>query len=865
MLSGGKVVATIPLPGVGDSSVVLKPTIPGRIQSVGDPGDWIDYAIQREDRTFCSVHMSAASTNNGGAIRKCEERAFVHFLQNDVSKVPLDPTDFMQVVAGEASDGLVFAAYSRTDAFCRNLYVEAFKDLFRTRQTYFAPMLGLEDPQTNVNLPSLIINAATWHDVMESVRLANEKGFRVSVKGAGHSYLAHNTAPNSVNINLNRYNHVGYFHGCPGAAPFEFVEDWKTPNAPSILVHYGPDAIEDCPGQDSEAQAKPTCRGKTSVESKRADLEEVDGESSSVLEKLCANRSFPGIIKTGPAETWYYAYQTAMANKVWIAAGSSGSVGSCGGFIGGTGLGFLTRTFGFTVDNLQALELVVPTGQHVLVGKHLPPVGRRREKEELFYYCNRSPDKDTKKWRVCTSKKDAESTGGSVDFPDLVDEHAIKAYFTDLFFAVRGGGSGAWGVFLACYYRAHQPQNKYNRIYQLFNNVYWSSLANVGYDGMFKDNYTSLANLSRRLLGMFVLRFINTRLYPQYAKYSTQFGYSDAWAVSPPGEQPGGLFRFNSQEARQFFLDEYANFLDDVRELSPYAALLNEADSTYAKLRTAMIAKAKSVPADDPYAWDRLPQNLFPESVLDWLKNDYYHSRVPRPSSTPDPWAWIADMPWFSDITQKYSGPSYLNAQYGGSPRIENEVLVQSSPGAHIKDGPYYKYFPAAYFGDEKTGTPRSQWEQEYLNSFPSWGLHGAGGNARRYGAIYEEEFVIRSSAASSGAPEFERSLLLNGEDDMAAPNAVRGSEYIITNFGFQYGPGRLALHNKAIETYSPQLQNGGIDLNHHNPAGYSISAKDPSKLCLRWPWSWYNNVMACMVSSKIQSLSLLGGTGGRH
>ena len=130
MLSGGKVVATIPLPGVGDSSVVLKPTIPGRIQSVGDPGDWIDYAIQREDRTFCSVHMSAASTNNGGAIRKCEERAFVHFLQNDVSKVPLDPTDFLQVVAGEASDGLVFAAYSRTDAFCRNLYVEAFTVIF---------------------------------------------------------------------------------------------------------------------------------------------------------------------------------------------------------------------------------------------------------------------------------------------------------------------------------------------------------------------------------------------------------------------------------------------------------------------------------------------------------------------------------------------------------------------------------------------------------------------------------------------------------------------------------------------------------------------------------------------------------------
>lgn len=211
------------------------------------------------------------------------------------------------------------------------------------------------------------------HIFSHQVRLANEKSLRVSVKGAGHSYYGHNTAPKSVNINMARFNKVGYFHGCESAPGYE--HDFEHPGMSTTTIKYGEDKIDDCPGTGAtdEADATFDCRGFTSIQGKKADSKDVDGaDGTSVLDKLCKNRSFPGIIKTGPGENWYYTYQTAMENKVWVAAGSSGSVGSCGGFIGGTGIGFLTRTFGFTIDNLQALELVVPTGQHVIVGKHLP-------------------------------------------------------------------------------------------------------------------------------------------------------------------------------------------------------------------------------------------------------------------------------------------------------------------------------------------------------------------------------------------------------------------------------------------------------------------------------------------------------------
>lgn len=67
----------------------------------------------------------------------------------------------------------------------------------------------------------------------------------------------------------------------------------------------------------------------------------------------------------------------------------------------------------------------------------------------------------------------------------------------------------------------------------------------------------------------------------------------------------------------------------------------------------------------------------------------------------------------------------------------------------------------------------------------------------------------------------------------MGAPVASRGAEFVMTDYSSNFiTPGRLLLHNKAVETYSPQLKNGAIDMNHSNPAMYSISAKDPKTLC---------------------------------
>lgn len=364
-------------------------------------------------------------------------------------------------------------------------------------------------------------------------------------------------------------------------------------------------------------------------------------------------------------------------------------------------------------------------------------------KEELFYYCNDATDRDKKEWRACSTKADAEKLGGHVDFPELTSSNELKAYMTDLFFAVRGGGSGAWGVFLACYYRAHQPQNKFNRIYQLKNNLFWGAVGQHGFPTL-KNAYVSLGNISRRLLGMFVLRFINSDLYPEYKDWSAQLGYSDAWKVGGPGEGPDGVLRFGSEEARKFFLDKYAEFLDAEtakKEKSVYVDLLKDADTIYAKLKNDMIAAAKEVAPGEWNSFEKLPASMFPDSALDWLKNDYHGSNFPHREVQLKASPHDDSLPWFSDMLQFYTGVSYLNGVYGAkSKKIEKEILVESAPGAFIKTGPHYKYFPAAFFGKNKA--PRDGWEKEFLDTFPSWGLHGAGGTARHFGARYDEEMV---------------------------------------------------------------------------------------------------------------------------
>lgn len=83
---------TIPL------EVELEATDPTRSY---DRSSWLDYAIQREDQTFCSVHMSAAVMDAGGAIGACIARSIVGFLRNAKSHVPTSPTDFKKVAEGD--------------------------------------------------------------------------------------------------------------------------------------------------------------------------------------------------------------------------------------------------------------------------------------------------------------------------------------------------------------------------------------------------------------------------------------------------------------------------------------------------------------------------------------------------------------------------------------------------------------------------------------------------------------------------------------------------------------------------------------------------------------------------------------------
>ena len=102
-------------------------------------------------------------------------------------------------------------------------------------------------------------------------------------------------------------------------------------------------------------------------------------------------------------EQWGDVYAAAKANNVDVAGGYSLTVGAAGGYLGG-GHSPLSPMHGLAVDNLLEIDVVTPDGNLLTANE-------------------------------CTN--------------------------TDLFWALRGGGGGTFGVTTRVVYKAHEPQSHY--------------------------------------------------------------------------------------------------------------------------------------------------------------------------------------------------------------------------------------------------------------------------------------------------------------------------------------------------------------------------------------------------------------------
>jgi FAD/FMN-containing dehydrogenase len=76
----------------------------------------------------------------------------------------------------------------------------------------------------------------------------------------------------------------------------------------------------------------------------------------------CTNYPPETVLHFGPGETWAGAYQFAEDNEVAVLGGTCGTVGIAGWLHGG-GHSPLTPVYGMGVDNVRQIEIVTPRGE----------------------------------------------------------------------------------------------------------------------------------------------------------------------------------------------------------------------------------------------------------------------------------------------------------------------------------------------------------------------------------------------------------------------------------------------------------------------------------------------------------------------
>mmetsp|Transcript_31786 Transcript_31786/g.49730 ORF Transcript_31786/g.49730 Transcript_31786/m.49730 type:complete len:433 (-) Transcript_31786:905-2203(-) len=135
---------------------------------------------------------------------------------------------------------------------------------------------------------------------------------------------------------------------------------------------------------------------KHSVQINLRDFPKIDQVFTS-WEDSCSE-SFSNILKIGGGETWEDAYKAAFGAGFHIVGGGGLSVSAAGGWLQGCGLSSTSRKYGMGVDNVRRFEVVLADGSAVFADS-------------------------------CTN--------------------------TDLFWALRGGGGGTFGVVTAAYYQLH--------------------------------------------------------------------------------------------------------------------------------------------------------------------------------------------------------------------------------------------------------------------------------------------------------------------------------------------------------------------------------------------------------------------------
>lgn len=313
---------------------------------------------------------------------------------------------FLNACCKEGSTKICYSNYDlieKPSGLCTNHLACAFQECSEkgfNRQQFqtIDPDSTYNDVKHNfgsLNLPIMISFPKNAAEVVGAVRHAKKEGLKVSIKSTGHSSTGSSTVGNSLQLNLRDYN--------------------KNSVDPTSVVE---------------------CTIDRSDEHRNAC-------------KLAIARGKKALIKVGGGEVWSDVYLAVMNAKTedcyHVVGGAAGSVGAAGGWLQGGGWSHgIERMYGLGVDQVLELEMVLADERHIKFGPT-----EWEESDGFLYpkttrvdgYCDQNIDTATKNtdplWVICD---------------DPVPP------FGDLWFAVRGGGGGTYGVVTAVKYQLHESK-----------------------------------------------------------------------------------------------------------------------------------------------------------------------------------------------------------------------------------------------------------------------------------------------------------------------------------------------------------------------------------------------------------------------
>ena len=248
-----------------------------------------------------------------------------------------------------------------------------------------------------LELPSIVSFPKCARDVVKLVKYANKNHLQVSIKNSEHSYSGQSSVAKSVLLNMRDY-----------------------PKYSETSV------VSDCDQISSDHWAYSACQ-------------------------LTVARGLDALVRLGGGEgnddlyrnieSWNW--QEPRTKRYDLLAGGEGTIGVGGGWMAGGGLSIgLERQWGVGIDQVLEIEMVLPSGEHVRFGPTEWEIDSHYiypQTTKVTGYCNDNVHFDESQWRwkACTTNHN----------------------FEDLWFAVRGGGGGTWGVVLSWHYQLH-PQTK---------------------------------------------------------------------------------------------------------------------------------------------------------------------------------------------------------------------------------------------------------------------------------------------------------------------------------------------------------------------------------------------------------------------